>query len=339
LPYSLNFSNRIALYLNDSNEYGNLFDQSVMQPSEIPGRCVLSIDKKMLECQTYLAFEGEREIDRVKEIHNMIEKANQRSNGKRARQIPAIPAVLTTDDMVEMFNATQVNYQIPVGVTYADVTPFSIDLSQLGVIGVCGQGSKSQWGLAKHLLLSLQAKSGENPVEVHIFDDVKRTFADMKSLDIVQNYTLDPSLITQVVSEWHERLERRYQKMLDAPEELAKEPLLVMIIQNNDVAKLIGDDFDAMNQYTEITSRYKSMGVCIIFANFENASMSYDAPEPLRQVKQDQHIFFFGDLDTLKPFDPPYEAIRENKKKLTAGDAYYIRGNDVTKLKMVEPTE
>ena len=337
--YFSNFSNRIALYLNDSNEYGNLFDQSVMQPSEIPGRCVLSIDKKMLECQTYLAFEGEREIDRVKEIHNMIEKANQRSNGKRARQIPAIPAVLTTDDMVEMFNATQVNYQIPVGVTYADVTPFSIDLSQLGVIGVCGQGSKSQWGLAKHLLLSLQAKSGENPVEVHIFDDVKRTFADMKSLDIVQNYTLDPSLITQVVSEWHERLERRYQKMLDAPEELAKEPLLVMIIQNNDVAKLIGDDFDAMNQYTEITSRYKSMGVCIIFANFENASMSYDAPEPLRQVKQDQHIFFFGDLDTLKPFDPPYEAIRENKKKLTAGDAYYIRGNDVTKLKMVEPTE
>lgn len=337
--YFSNFSNRIALYLNDSNEYGNLFDQSVMQPSEIPGRCVLSIDKKMLECQTYLAFEGEREIDRVKEIHNMIEKANQRSNGKRARQIPAIPAVLTTDDMVEIFNATQVNYQIPVGVTYADVIPFSIDLSQLGVFGVCGQGSKSQWGLAKHLLLSLQAKSGENPVEVHIFDDVKRTFADMKSLDIVQNYTLDPSLITQVVSEWHERLERRYQKMLDAPEELAKEPLLVMIIQNNDVAKLIGDDFDAMNQYTEITSRYKSMGVCIIFANFENASMSYDAPEPLRQVKQDQHIFFFEDLDTLKPFDPPYEALRENKKKLTAGDAYYIRGNDVTKLKMVEPTE
>ena len=111
------------------------------------------------------------------------------------------------------------------------------------------------------------------------------------------------------------------------------------IFQNNDVAKLIGDDFDAMNQYTEITSRYKAMGVCIIYANFENVSMSYDAPEPLRQVKQDQHIFFFGDLDTLKPFDPPYEALRENKKKLTAGDAYYIRGNDVTKLKMVEPTE
>ena len=337
--YFSNFSNRIALHLNDSNEYGNLFDQSVLQPSEVPGRCVLSIDKKMLECQVYLAFEGEREIDRVKEIHSMIATINKKNSGKRARQIPAIPAVLTTTDMVEMFNATQVGYQIPVGVTYADVAPFSIDLSQFGVFGVCGQGTKSQSSFVKHLLHSLQATSDEYPVEVYIFDDVKRTFADMKPLGIVRNYTLDTNSVIQVISEWHEQMEKRYQKMLDAPENLAKDPLLVMIIQNNDVAKLIGDDFDAMNQYTEIASRYKAMGVCIIYANFENVSMSYDAPEPLRQVKQDQHIFFFGDLDTLKPFDPPYEALRENKKKITVGDAYYIRGNDVTKLKMVGPTE
>lgn len=337
--YFSNFSNRIALYLNDTNEYGNLFDQSVMQPSEIPGRCVLSIDKKILECQTYLAFEGEREIDRVKEIHNLIDTVNQRNKGKRARQIPAIPAVLTPTDMVEMFQANQDGYQLPVGVAYAEVTPFYIDLSQLGMFGVCGQGTKNQWSFTKNLLLSLQFTSPEYPVEVQIFDDVKRTFADMKALSIVRNYTLDSSSAAGVISEWHEELERRYQKMLDAPEDLAKEPLLVMVIQNNDVAKIIGDDFDVMNQYTEIISRYKSMGVCIIFTNFENISMSYDAPEPLRLVKQDQHIFFFGDLDTLKPFDPPYEALRENKKKLTAGDAYYIRGNDVTKLKMVDPTE
>lgn len=337
--YFSNFSNRIALYLNDSNEYGNLFDQSVMQPGEIPGRCVLSVDKKMLECQTYLAFEGEREIDRVKEIRSLMENVNQRNTGKRARQIPAIPAVLTPTDMVEMFQANQDGYRLPVGVTYAEVTPFYIDLSQLGMFGVCGQGTKNQWSFTKNLLLSLQAASAEYPVEVQIFDDVKRTFSDMKTLSIVRNYTLDSGSAAGVVSTWHDELERRYQKMLDTPENLAKDPLLVMVIQNNDVAKIIGEDFDVMNQYTEITSRYKSMGVCIIYANFENVSMSYDAPEPLRLVKQDQHIFFLGDLDTLKPFDPPYEAIRENKKKLAAGDAYYIRGNDVTKLKMVETTE
>ena len=337
--YFSNFSNRIALYLNDSNEYGNLFDQSVVQPSEIPGRCVLSIDKKILECQTYLAFEGEREIDRVKEIHNLNETVNQRNLGKRARQIPAIPAVLTPTDMVKMFQAKSDGYQIPVGVTYEEVVSFYIDLSQVGMFGVCGQGKKSQRSFIKNLLFSLQASAVEYPVEVQIFDDVKRTFADLKTLSIVRKYTLDSASATGVISAWHEELENRYQKMLDSPETVTKDPLLVLVIQNNDVAKIIGDDFDAMNQYTEIISRYKSMGVCIIFTNFENTSMSYDAPEPLRLIKQDQHIFYFGDLDTLKPFDPPYEALRENKKKLTTGDAYYIRGNDVTKLKMVEPME
>lgn len=337
--YFSNFSNRIALYLNDTNEYNNLFDQTVLQPSEIPGRCVLSIDKKMLECQTYLAFEGEREIDRVKEIHHLIEEINGRNIGKRARQIPAIPAVLTPNDMAETFNAVQDGYQIPVGVTYVDVSPFSINLSEIGSFGVCGQGGASQSGFIKHLLLSLEKTADTHPVEVQIFDDVRRTYASLKELSIVRNYTLNIAEATDAISNWYDQLEARYQKMLKGMENATPDPLLVMIIQNNDVAKIIGDDFDVMSKYTNITSRYKAMGVCIIFANFENVSMSYDAPEPLRLVKQDQHIFFFGDLDTLKPFDPPYEALRENKKKLTSGDAYYIRGNDVTKLKMVEPTE
>jgi len=337
--YFSNFSNRIALYLNDINEYSNLFDQSVMQPSEIPGRCVLFIDKKMLECQTYLAFEGEREIDRVKEIHHFIDKVNNQNADKHARQIPAIPPVLTYNDMVETFNFVQEGYQIPMGVTYADVEPFSIDISEIGFWGVCGHETKCQSGFIKHMLLTLQKTAETNPVEAYIFDDIKRTYSELKDLDIVCNYTLNIKDVISVISEWCDKLDARYQRMMDGFESTVPEPLLLMIIQNNDVARVISEDFDVMNKYTDITSRYKGMGACIIFANFENVSMSYDAPEPLRMLKQDQHIVFYGDLDTLKPFDPPYEALRDNKKKLTAGDAYYIRGNDVIKLKMVELAE
>ncbi len=335
--YFSNFSNRIALYLNDVNEYSNLFDQSVEAPNEIPGRCVLAVDKKMLECQTYLAFEGEREVERVKEIHTFVELVNSQNNGKRARQIPAIPAVLTHDDMVEMFSYKQEEYQIPIGVTYAEVEPFVLDMETIGFFGICGQETTNQVGFVKNMLLSLQNNITEKPVEVCIFDDVKRTFAEFQNWAMVSKYTLNTMDATNVISDWHDRLEERYQKMLEGEVLGAPEPLLLLIIQNNDMAKVISDDYDLMNKYTEIISRYKDMGIVIIFANYENVSVSYDAPEPLRLVKQDQHLLFFGDLDTLKPFDPPYEAIRENKKKLTGGDAYYIRGNDVTKLKMIEP--
>lgn len=53
-------------------------------------------------------------------------------------------------------------------------------------------------------------------------------------------------------------------------------------------------------------------------------------------IKQEQHLLFFEDLDNLKPFDVPYEDIKANRKKVGIGDAYYIKDNTVTKLKIVK---
>jgi len=337
--YLSNFSNRIALHCNDTNEYANLFDHANLQPSEVPGRCVLSIEKKLLECQTYLAFEGEREVDRIKAVRSFVDKINSDNRGKGARKIPTIPAILNSSILKEMFGISQVGYELPVGVTYSDVETFCIDIAQIGVFGICGSAEKYQHGFVRYIVQALASQHTRYPAEVHIIDDVNRQFASLKDTSIVKNYTLDASSVLTVLPEWHKRLEARYQKMLESPEKTGADPLLVLVIQNNDVAKCISKDFNVMNLYNEITTRYKSMGICIIYANYENVSLSYDAPEPLRQIKQDRHIFFYDDLDALKPFDPPYEAIRENRKKLNSGDAYYIRGNDVTKLKMVEPTD
>ncbi len=335
--YISNFANKVVFYCNDSNEYNNVFDHVTVKPDEKPGRCIVEIDKRMLECQSYLAFEGEKEIERVERIKEFIEQANRKHGAKRAKKIPCIPNVLSVDILHTDFAAQPENACIPVGLTYADVKPFSFDLAQMGIFGVCGQGTKDQYAFARYLLWSLQNMSKNNNIEVVIFDDIKRSFADMKNLSVVKNYTLEVDTIKQVVADWHSRLEKRYQQMLFESDGAATDDsLLVMFIQNNDVARIINDDFDVMNQYSEITTRFKELGVAIFFANIENASISYDSPEPLRQIKQDQHLMFFGDLDTLKVFDPPYDAIRENKKKLSSGDAYYICGNDVTKLKMVD---
>ena len=115
--------------------------------------------------------------------------------------------------------------------------------------------------------------------------------------------------------------------------------LLLMIVQNNDVAKRIGEDIDLSDKFNEIVSRYKAMNVALIFSNYQNVSLPFDAPEPLRQIKKDQHIFFFDDLDNLKVFDVPYDAIKENRKRLESGDAYYIKDNEVTKIKMIKTDE
>ena len=173
------------------------------------------------------------------------------------------------------------------------------------------------------------------PVDAYIFDDVTRKYRDLSSLDIVKEYTLDSSKVGEVLNSWKDLLESRYNAMLmeDKPE---NNNLLLMIIQNNDVANVIYKDMDLMNLYNDITSRYKALNICILYTNYDNATVSYDAPEPIRMIKMDRHIICFDDLDNLKVFDVNYEDLRANKKKLQIGDAYYINDNTVVKLKMVK---
>ena len=106
------------------------------------------------------------------------------------------------------------------------------------------------------------------------------------------------------------------------------------MIQNNDAAKAIYEDMDAMNQYMDMISRYKALNVCVVFSNYENVNIPYDAPEPIRNIKQERHLLYFDDLDNLKVFDVAYEDLRDNKKKLQADDVYYIKDNSVVKIKL-----
>jgi len=112
--YLSNFANKIALYCNDANEYGNLFDHVVLKPDEKPGRCVVEIDKRILECQTYLAFEGEKEIDRVNEMHKFISEINRNNANSFARSIPFIPTVLTKKSIIDDYATHKDAYKLPI---------------------------------------------------------------------------------------------------------------------------------------------------------------------------------------------------------------------------------
>lgn len=92
--YMSNFSNRICLYCNQSDEYGNLFDKCRMEPKNIPGRGLVAINRVVYEYQTYLAFEGAKEIERVERIKTYIQSINAKCAGTAARKIPEVPHTL-----------------------------------------------------------------------------------------------------------------------------------------------------------------------------------------------------------------------------------------------------
>lgn len=334
--YLSNFANKIALHCNDSTEYGNVFDHASLQPDDIAGRCVLELDKRMLECQTYLAFDGNKEIDRVQQMQKFISEINENNCGNRAKKIPCIPSVLTKDVMEQDFNARTVEYNVPIALTYSDVEPFYLNLSQLGILGLCGKENTGHKNFITYIINSLEFNRETKPVSVVVFDDVTRKFEYLKNSPIVDTYSLNTESTTEIINQWHSILNERYDNLIDNGTLGNNSELLLMIVQNNDIAKVINDDFELMEKFNDMISRFKGMNVAFIFTNYQNASVSYDAPEPLRLIKQEQHIIFFEDLDNLKPFEVPYEEIKANRKRLETGDAYYIQDNMVTKLKVVK---
>ena len=63
--YLSSFSNRIALFCNDGNEYSAIFEHCNRRLEHLPGRCFAEVDKQILECQAYLPFAGEKEFEMI----------------------------------------------------------------------------------------------------------------------------------------------------------------------------------------------------------------------------------------------------------------------------------
>ncbi len=330
--YLSNFSNKIVLYCNDSGEYTSIFDHVSIRPDEKVGRCVLEIDKTMLECQTYLAFEGEKEIERVQHMRDFIETVNIKYAGLTAKQIPYIPSTLDAQTMLDIYNSTPKAYSLPIGLSYDEVQPFVLNLNTVGILGVTGKDGFGHKNFVSLIIKNLLSENMDN-AEIVIFDDITRKYSEYKNN--VAYYTLDASSVSNVIDEWHKELKRRYESMLLNDTSTTKDKLLLMVIQNNDVASSIQSNMDISNKFNELVGRYKDMGICIIFANYPNSAISYDAPDALRIIKQKQHAICLDDLSNIKCFDPPYDAIRQYKKPVTTGDGYYIDGNDVVKLKLI----
>ena len=233
------------------------------------------------------------------------------------------------------YNVIVDQYKLPIGLSYSEVSPFYMNFAQLGAIGLCGGEKRGHYNFIANLLHQLDKRNDSQPCKVYIFDDVTRKYKSLSELSIVKKYTLDVEEIESTLMGWQALLENRYQAMLDETEAYDNS-LLMLIIQNNEVAKYISEDMDLNNFYTEMLEKYKALNVCVIFANYSNTAISYEAPEPIREIKKNRHFIYFDDLDNLKVCDVNYDYIRAYKKKLSVGDAYYIDDNSLMKLRLVK---
>lgn len=332
--YLSNFSSRIAMFCNDSGEYSALFDHCSERIEDIHGRCIVEVDKVHLECQAYLAFEGEKEIDRVAAIKEYISQCNAENINKNAKIIPVIPEVLNSAFVLSNYGRyMQGDFSVAVGLNYATVTPLVLDFRTLGVLAVTGREGAGKHNFIKYSVKMLE-RVHPGASEVYIVDGISRKLASLQSDENVMAYEIMPEKAVSLLTEIESKLKARYDALAnDTAVDVSKEKLLYVVLNSYDAIEAISNNPAAMTAYKNIIGKYKNMNVCVLLGGIENANVSYSAPEIIKKARDAKHFMFFDDMQNIKIVDMPLAVIRNFKKPIEQGDCYYIRDNDCVKIK------
>lgn len=334
--YLSNFSAKIALFCNDSSEYSSLFDHCRETIDDIHGRCIVEIDKTHLDCQTFLAFEGEKEIDRVKAIKEYIAKINAKNAKMFANIIPVIPDLLTRQFVDTQYGFAIKNpYDLVIGLNYGNVSPFVLNLANVGVLAITGREKSGRSNFIRYMLSTMQNRNSNN-VDVYVIDNVERKLASVQDNSIVKSYSVIAETAVETIINIEDELKLRYEALVSGDENIINNSnLIIFIINNIDAIENISNNAKALEAYMNIKIRYKNMNVCIIAGDYPNTNISYSSPEIIRSLRDAKHFLYFDDIDSMKVIDLPLTIVRQFKKPIMVGDCYYFNDNNCYKIKSV----
>ena len=331
--YLSNFACKIAFFCNDSNEYSTLFDHCREKLSETKGRSLVEIDKAFYECQTYLAFEGEKEIDKANAIAKYIEEVEENNFAKEAKKIPEIPDVVTRQYIEDNYLLDTGKFMLPIGIDYSTVNPVTINFAKLNnPLVFAGNDGMGQSELLNYILSALPQSS----TRLYILDDMDKELEKFRNQSNVADYNILYSKSIDYVNEIEEIVKERYNILASGEDlDLSKEPLLVLVLNNRDTLEAISDDSDACRAFKNIISKYKAMNVCVLATKYENVNVNYSAPDVTKMLRDGGHFLFFDDLSMMQIVDIPYNLAREFSKKIVKGDVYYMQNEGCMKIKHI----
>lgn len=328
--YLANFASRIALFCNEASEYNTLFGTCRLRPDEVPGRGMIEIDKTIFEYQTFLAFQGEKEINRVKDMQGCIERINEKNAGMHATLIPEIPETLTDGFIFEKFGyLIQTKDKVVLGLNYATIMPIALEMRKNNMLAVSGRENSGKTNFIKYFVRAINAFGTQ--AEITIFDDYRKKLRELQDEKNVVLYSISVESVKEVFAELEECLQQRYEALIN--EQPVETTWKVLIINNADVVDTMSTDKEVLNAFKNLIGKYKMLNAFILFGSVPNTPIPYGAPEVYKIIKENKNILFFEDLDNCKILDIPLSVTRANKKKLEVGDCYQLIGNDCYKIK------
>lgn len=326
------FSERIALYCNDSSDYNMIFEGCRLKLDNLAGRGIIEQAKSYYECQFYLAFAAEKEIDRIHLIREFIAKINHQNQGCHAKRIPEIPQSVTEEFIRnQYFEEYGQKYCIPIGIEYESIDIRTIRMNQmfsLGLVNASKEGNQAFRDYLFHRLIS------ENIYQVYLFDDDNQAWSRYE--DQVSAYAAGLGRIQDLLVQLETDMQARKMDRNDNTDALCDMEQLVVWISTAGLAREMSADKDISAIYKRLYERCRGDNLCFIFADLDNERISLRSGDLLRMVQNEKNYLIYEDIGSIEIYDIPSMLKREYKKPLASNEAYLIRGDAVEKIKTME---
>lgn len=330
--YMANFDNKIMLNCNDPSEYSTIFGYSKFRPADIVGRALVTVQKEIYEAQVYEAFEGEREIEKIKNIKTYISKNNGINNGLCAKKIPYVPEILTDSMLRDMYGVMADNNSFCLGLDYEGVNPHLIKWMNYPILGISGGEAKEQY------IKKLEKTFLECQYELYIIDDYTGLFENVSDKEAVQLYTRNMDDVEEILINLQNELEKRFSiREIYGVKEIDKMKPIIMIIHNMNIVEYINNNKSAANLYKNIFDRYKGLKCCVIFTNMANEKIpAFNIPEVWKPFSRGaQYICFEESINDIKLFDISLSDKKKYAKKLTGDECFLLDDKILRKIKTV----
>ena len=334
--YLNNFEGRIALFCNETSEYGMMFEGCRMKLPNIPGRCLIQLNKHTYESQMYLSFEGEKEFERVQKIQDFVKKQNEKYTGMKAAIIPEIPKELTLSYIQKTYPDYLEEGKVMLGLDYNTVSPMMLEIAQGGMFTISGKKEKGKDIFVKYLLeaMLLPAFGG---TDLYILDDMTRRWADYEFHPDTAVYDNTTGSIRTIFDEVDQRVQSRYEDFAQRQEAaLDDENWIVVVIESSDAIAEISADKKIIGTIKGMLGKYRMMKVLILMTNVENAAIPFSAPDLMKIVKDNRRYIIFDDISNIKLCDLSVSIAKKYAKPIEFCDAFYVNENELTKIKTVK---
>lgn len=331
--YLSNFGERLALSCNDSTEYNVLFDSCRMRPLAVAGRCLVEREKSICEAQTYLAFDGEKEKERVDKIKRFIQNQNAKWPDLYAKPIPVVPELLTAEQLKKQFQCSSTANKLALGLDYETVAPVSLPWNTQNIFAISGKAELGRVAFIRYMINTLKRVNAK----VMILDDVTAELGFYRSCEAWDGvYSRMISDLGEMLEELKEALEERYEEMLDnADYDLSQQVPVVLLLNHKESAAVISSKKEILAVYEEILEKYKNLKGCILFTNLENKSLGYSPTGSMKAFKEKKNFLIFEEMPNVNLIDKTGNMNKKYAKTLENGDAYLVKDNVLMKVKTI----